>query len=313
MVAEVPRSGRCISAQGDILKDVMDGIASLDSWEWRKAGDVWVQVAAPVRSAYLPTSRRQKMTSRQKLAQSRPNSFSISLQALSARQQNQLGFNGSPRSAGNGVPFSSLPASMQSTVQGLLAASLQGHAGLSGAAPFSASSLGSATIRLQATGSGDGSNSYSVDISNGPSAIGATFTVTADPSEGSRPDTSSDSGLAKMYDSGEAGAPDQEAPPIDARLGTLVTLRMKNATFAEALQQIGLRCGIAFAARLVSNATGQQRKGFKFENVPLKEALDKISSMYHIDSNDKQFHYTWGETDRRIVVFHFVPDAGTPK
>ncbi len=229
---------------------------------------------------------------------------------MSPQDQKQLTFGGSLQNSQSrpGMAYNRLPGPMQDAVQGMLNATMEESTSQSRPSPISLGNLGSCFIGLQSTGISDGANQYSVNISDGSSTVGATFAVFGDSRDGIQVVPQSDIEPAKGYDDDEEGTSRQKALQTDGRLKSKVSLTMKNATFAEVIQQLGVQTGTVFAALVDANVAGAERKPIKVQTVPLKDALDNLTALYGYTAGGKRFHYTWGETACDVMVFHFAQD-----
>ncbi len=291
------------------LREVLESIGALHDWRWSRVDSNTLALRpVPVSQTILNLLRPHTAVEADIFRHGRE--FLHGLSELSPQMQQAI----RNRDAG-GVAFSSLPGPIQNSISAMLAAETAGLAERGEKYPVSQHDLDGQKILLSNESRNDGYSSHSIDLSYNvkPNIIGSTqisFRVFDKILVGQdevipRPDP-----FARWFELPRGLLDIKQAAAQEARLKQRTSLKMKNATLPEALQDIGAKADFPFI--LSYGAIQRIERSFDLKEMPLGELLDRLLALYaiplpqQIPLGAKELTLTWGV--RKSGVFMFYPE-----
>ena len=284
------------------MRNVLDSLARLNRWEWvRKDRDTLL-----LRSRYDPTyyDAGRPHTPEESEVSRIGKQFAAQFSQLSPEMQQAMSRDAHSREGNNSLPYSSLPASMQNTLQSLLSAENQRMASTSHSPYINGDDLGSCSIRLEIT-STDGVTRYNVKFDKPQTGSqAAAFSVFHAPRDQGERIVPVEALTPNVYNPMREDADARlSLLATDARLNLPVTLQLDKATFAEALTALAKEAHINIVAR---DSSSPAKILLHFAAIPLKDVLERYVQAYR-PLRANTFLYSWTESKGGVFVFHIVP------
>lgn len=283
------------------LRTVLRSLATLFHVQWRRDPDNSLTLYLPPEYDFL----RPRNEAQAEIYRKGRELLLLFAQTSEAFQNDMQNRHDPHFYAPDGVAFSDCPPVMQKMLGEMLATHLQDKQAAGYPSDFGKNNLNDTRVRLTTTPQ-NGATEYNLVFGTNDEGVSFNFTVFHDASQDYHvvPFAELKGEASRREAANERSR--QQAMLKDARLKKRISLKLENATFAQALQVLASKADVDVLAAAPARS---EKATLTLVNVSLKDALDRLCERFHTrdDLPAFQYHWSWGWQASGLFVFGFAP------